>query len=163
VESDVQPPDPSGQPDDDPAEALLAAAAAVAPDWLRRITTDAAAAGGVDGDALGGSLQALVESESARLLVALRDLLVTDVDLQTTNPLSLFRAAVAEPTRLLQSVGATPPALDRFTAERFPEDVFGLGPATWADVDPSLHEPGLRWGAWKAMTVLRRRRDEGLR
>jgi hypothetical protein len=41
--------------------------------------------------------------------------------------------------------------------------VFGLGPASWTDVDPELHEPGITWGAWKAMTVLRRRRDEGLR
>jgi hypothetical protein len=38
-----------------------------------------------------------------------------------------------------------------------------LGPATWSDVHPDLQEPGLAWGAWKAMVVLRRRRDEGRR
>jgi hypothetical protein len=35
--------------------------------------------------------------------------------------------------------------------------VYGLSPATWTDVDPDLHEPGIVWGAWKAKTVLDRR------
>ena len=31
------------------------------------------------------------------------------------------------------------------------------------DLDPALHEPGLRWGAAKAHVVLARRRAEGRR
>ena len=31
------------------------------------------------------------------------------------------------------------------------------------DVDPALHEPGIVWGAWKAKTILDRRRAEGHR
>jgi hypothetical protein len=41
--------------------------------------------------------------------------------------------------------------------------VYDLSPATWGDVDESLQEPGLIWGAWKAKTVLERRRAEGRR
>jgi hypothetical protein len=44
-----------------------------------------------------------------------------------------------------------------------PDDLYGLGPATWSDIDPAMHDPGIAWGAWKAMTVLQRRRDEGRR
>jgi hypothetical protein len=50
-----------------------------------------------------------------------------------------------------------------FDRETFPDDVYGLSPATWSDIDESVHDPGLFWGAWKAKTVLDRRRDEGRR
>ncbi len=39
----------------------------------------------------------------------------------------------------------------------------GLAPASFADLHPDLHEPGLVWGAAKAHVVLARRRREGLR
>jgi putative CocE/NonD family hydrolase len=45
----------------------------------------------------------------------------------------------------------------------FPDDAYDLGPASFADIDPSLHEPGLMWGAAKAHVHLARRRAEGLR
>lgn len=147
----------------EPAAELMATAVAVIPDWLRRITVQAAAAGGVDATAVDDSLTAMIDAESRRLGAEVSELLASDVDDQRTNPLSLFRSAVVAPTEWLRSMGVPPPPPDRFVAERFPEDVYGLGPATWADIDPRLHEPGLVWGAWKAMTVLTRRRDQGLR
>ncbi len=147
----------------EPAARLLDVASSVTGEWMRRTMLSAAASGGVDVSGMTAGLDAVVRTESARLLTALKDLLVTDVDEQRTNPLSLFRSAVAGPTAWLRSVGVPAPPSDRFTAERFPDDVYRLGPATWADVDRRLHEPGLIWGAWKAMTVLQRRRDEGLR
>ena len=45
----------------------------------------------------------------------------------------------------------------------FPDDPYDLTPGSFADVDPSLHEPGLVWGAAKAHVVLARRRREGRR
>lgn len=147
----------------EPAAELLATAVAVIPDWMRRVTVQAAAAGGIDATLFGGSLDAMIDTESKRLGDLLGELLAADVDAQRTNPLSLFRSAVAAPTDWLRSIGIPTPSPDRFVAERFPEDVYGLGPATWADIDQRLHEPGLVWGAWKAMTVLSRRREEGLR
>jgi hypothetical protein len=41
--------------------------------------------------------------------------------------------------------------------------VYDLSPAAFADLDPSLREPGLTWGAAKAHVHLARRRREGLR
>lgn len=157
--SDVQHPD--GAPD--PAALLLETARRVAPAWLRSTTLAAADRGGVALDANDPELDRVVHDAAAELVAELVTLLAADVDEQRTNPLSLFRSAVAPMTDLLRRRGVRPPPVDRFAADHFPDDPFLLGPATWSDVDPELHEPGLLWGAWKAMTVLRRRREEGLR
>lgn len=145
----------------DPAAMLLDSARRVVPAWLRRITIEAGWRCGADTAKLEQRIDTVVERASRDLIERLADLLGTDVDDQRTTPLSLLRASVREPTQLLHELGAVPPSSP--DADRFPDDDFRLGPATWSDVDPSLHEPGLTWGAWKAMTVLARRRDEGLR
>ena len=46
----------------------------------------------------------------------------------------------------------------RLRARLFPDDDYDLSPATFADVDPRLTEPGLAWGAAKAFTHLQRHR-----
>ena len=62
-------------------------------------------------------------------------------------PLQVLRRLVSHPTAVLRSLGT--PELDRapFDRQAFPDDVYDLSPATWADIDPALHEPGLAWGA----------------
>ena len=147
----------------EPARVLLDETARVAPGWLRRVTVAAASRGGVSISQDDDELNSVIVAATRRLVDDLADLLATDVDEQRTNPLSLFRDSVAAPTRFLLDRGVRPPVADRFAADHFPGDVFALGPAAWSDVDPSLHEPGITWGAWKAMTVLRRRREEGQR
>ena len=92
-----------------------------------------------------------------------RLLLAADVDAQGTTPLTLLRAAVRYPTSVLREAGVPPVERDRFDECHFPEDPYGLTPMSFADVDPSLHEPGLWWGAKKASIHLRRRREEGPR
>ena len=92
-----------------------------------------------------------------------RALLSTDIDQQRTSPLALARTAVRYPTAVLVGAGVPPVERDEFTERRFPEDVYDLAPATFADLDPSLHEPGLTWGAAKAHVHLARRRREGRR
>jgi hypothetical protein len=146
----------------EPAVALLSAADQVTAPWLRRVTEAAARRGGVDPDGLGG-LDDVVERAATDVLAALERLLATDVDEQRNNPLSLFRAATSAPTRLLREHEVPEPGGDRFSADHFPDDPYRLGPATWSDIDEQLHVPGLTWGAWKAMEILRRRRDEGQR
>ncbi len=89
--------------------------------------------------------------------------LALDVDEQRTNPLAVLRGAVGIPTALLAAAGVPELRRDEFEVRAFPSDVYRLSPATWSDVDPSLHEPGLLWSAWKAKTVLDRRRAEGRR
>ena len=93
----------------------------------------------------------------------MRALLETDVDAQAGNPLAVLRSLVGYPTEVLRAAGARPVARDDFAVRSFPEDVYDLSPATFADVDPELHEPGLVWGAAKAHVHLARRRREGRR
>ncbi len=149
------------EPESDPAAMLLHTARRVVPGWLRRSTIEAAHRGGVEASRVEHRVDAVVARASEDLLDRLDDLLGTDVDEQRTTPLTLLRDSVRGPTQLLRELGAVAPS--SADADRFPDDVYRLGPATWSDVDPSLHEPGLTWGAWKAMTVLTRRRDDGFR
>ncbi len=149
------------QPVNDPPATLLDVTRRVSPGWLRRVTVEAGLRGGVGVEQIEPHLDAVVERAVAELVDRLDNLLGTDVDEQRTTPLTLLRDAVRGPTQLLRELGAVPPSSS--DADRFPDDVYRLGPATWSDVDPALHEPGLTWGAWKAMTVLARRRDDGLR
>lgn len=94
---------------------------------------------------------------------AVRRLLETDVDDQRTNPLSVVRGAVAYPTEVLRAAGVPPVVRDEVAERQFPDDDYDLAPASFTDLDPELHEPGLAWGAAKAHVHLARRRAEGRR
>lgn len=142
---------------------LLDVAERVVPPWLTRITVDAALRGGVDPASFGDQIEEAVREASGSTLADLESLVALDVDEQRVNPLTVLRGAITGPTELLRRHAVPPRPVDPFIVERFPDDVYGLGPAAWADIDQELHEPGMLWGAWKAMTVLQRRRDEGLR
>jgi hypothetical protein len=85
-----------------------------------------------------------------------RALLDADIDEQRTTPLSLLREAARYPTEVLRAAGVEPAERDDMQAALFPDDVYDLGPATFADVDPALTEPGLAWGAAKAWNHRRR-------
>lgn len=79
-----------------------------------------------------------------------RALLSAEVGAQATTPLSLVREAVAYPTEVLRHAGVPPVERDHFARDAFPDDDYGLTPASWADVDPALVGLGLAWGAAKA-------------
>ena len=107
-------------------------------------------------------------AEAGRVAVAevgpaLRALLADDIDRQRANPLMLLRGAVRYPTAVLRSAGVPPVVRDELDERLFPDDVYGLAPASFADVDAALHEPGIAWGAAKAHVHLARRRAEGRR
>jgi hypothetical protein len=89
---------------------------------------------------------------------AVRALLAQDIDAQVTNPLSLLRGAVRYPTAVLRDAGVPAVERDDVRARLFPEDVYDLAPASFAEVDPALTDPGLAWGAAKAFTHLQRHR-----
>ena len=95
--------------------------------------------------------------------VAVRQLLDTDPDDQRTTPLAILRNATRYPTEVLRHLGVPEVRRDDFSVGSFPEDVYDLSPASFADVHDSLHEPGLVWGAAKAHIHLTRRRAEGRR
>jgi hypothetical protein len=146
------------------AEVLAGAVVAALPGWVERSVVRLATA-------YHGSVAPEVEAAAAdagrRAAVdvggAVRALLTTDVDAQRANPLAVLRRAVAYPTAVLRDAGVPPVVRADFEERAFPDDVYDLSPATWGDVDPSLHEPGLVWGAAKAHEVLARRRAEGVR
>ncbi len=48
---------------------------------------------------------------------------------------------------------------DKFSTERFPDDDYDLTPATWSDLDPSLLDLGITWGAAKAFVHKQRHRS----
>lgn len=97
----------------------------------------------------------------AELGAALRALLATDVDEQTTNPLAIIRRAVPGATAVLAAHGVPPVRRDADAERLFPDDVYDLTPASFAELDPAVHDPGLEWGAAKAHIILRRRRAGG--
>lgn len=89
---------------------------------------------------------------------ALRTLVQADAEAQRANPLQLLRDGVRHATAVLAAHDVPPVRRDRIQQETLPLDVYDLAPATWADIDPSLVDPGIRWSAAKAHVVLSRRR-----
>ncbi|HEX4904125.1 MAG TPA: hypothetical protein VFU93_01645 [Acidimicrobiales bacterium] len=128
-------------------EALADAVLTAVPGWVQRCVDRFA----VDLDATDAGREAV-----AAIAPPLRDLLTADVDDQRANPLAIVRDAVRFPTAVLRAAGVEPPARSRFDVEHFPDDPYGLVPMTWRDIDESLHEPGIVWGATKAMAHRRR-------
>lgn len=86
----------------------------------------------------------------------LRALLAADVDQQRQNPLALVRAAVAWPTAVLREAGVPPVERDDHERAHFPDDDYGITPMSFADVDPSVQDAGILWGAMKAHVHRRR-------
>ncbi|WP_420622561.1 hypothetical protein [Candidatus Poriferisodalis sp.] len=140
------------------AELLADLAIAALPGWVERCVADACKRGGVGAVELSGPARAAGLQCAAETGPALRDLLATDVDAQTSTPLSVLRAAVRFPTQVLADGGVPEPDRDDFDASRFPDDPYGLTPASFADIDPGLGPIGIGWGAAKAYEVLQRRR-----
>jgi hypothetical protein len=162
----------AANPLDDPGDAAalatyagaLADAIVVAlPRWVERTVEDRYRA------LLGEPPPAVVTAAAARAgrtVVAdlepdLRTLLATDVDEQRSNPLAIVRRAVPAVTTVLRDAGVPPVDRDPDAQRLFPDDDYDVAPAAFADLDPSVHEPGLVWGAAKAHVVLRRRRSAG--
>jgi hypothetical protein len=148
----------------EPAEELAAALdGAIAP-WVERSVVRLVTAyrGDVPPDVLASARDAGRRAR-AEVGAELRAFLALDVDRQATNPLAILRAAVRYPTGVLRDAGVPPVRRDDFKEQAFPDDVYDLVPATWKDVDPALQGPGIIWSAWKAKTVLDRRRAEGRR
>lgn len=97
----------------------------------------------------------------ADVMPRLRGLLETDVDAQRGNPLAVLRTGTRHAHRVLAGLDMPPVVRDDFAQRSFPEDDYDLVPATWSDIDPSLHEIGITWGAAKAYVHKARRRDDG--
>lgn len=130
--------------------------------WVQRVVTERCAAAGIVQDA---TIRMAAESAArecrAEAVPQVRELLGTDLDEQRTTPLALLRRAVVYPTAVLAAAGVPPVARDEFAVRSFPDDVYALSPAAFGDIDDSVHEPGLIWGAAKAHVHLARRAARG--
>ena len=138
---------------------LADAIEAAIPRWVERCIARHVA---IDA-ALAPSVRMVAARARAEVAPQVRALLLADIDAQRANPLALLRDAVRYPTEVLDAVGAPEPHRDEFARRNFPDDRYDLAPASFAGVDPALHEPGLVWGAAKAHVFLQRRRAEGRR
>ena len=127
--------------------------------WVRRVVTERSAAAGVAIDA--GLIDDAAARCRAEVSPRVRALLAADLDDQRSTPLALLRRAVVFPTEVLRASGVPPVSRDEFAVRAFPEDVYGLSPASFGDLDESVHEPGLVWGAAKAHVHLARRAARG--
>jgi hypothetical protein len=147
---------------DEPAEVLVEAVEQAVPGWVERsVESRVVAARGSLPEDVHAAASVAGAAAAADVAARLRDLLALDVEEQRANPLALLRTAVRYPTDVLRTAGIPPVARDEFSERSFPDDVYDLSPATWRDVDDSLFEPGIAWGAWKAHQVLRRHRSDG--
>lgn len=125
------------------AEALAEAIDAALPGWVVRCVVRLAPSARDAAQAVGAAAQTEVGAAVWALLAA-------DIDEQWTTPLALLRDAVRYPTEVLRAAAVPPVARDPFAEDRFPDDVYDLTPASFADIDPGLAELGLIWGASKA-------------
>ncbi len=140
---------------------LIAAVGRVTAQWVVRSvveTADAVHPGA--GAALVGEAARVGEQARVELVERLTELLGRDVEAQPRGPLVVLRDAVSFPTEGLRAAGI--PAVDRDEVEvrAFPDDVYGLVPASFADFHPDLSDPGVAWGAAKAHVIMARRRGQ---
>lgn len=141
------------------SEELLATIEAVLPTWVERCVARRV----VPRDGTLDPVLAEAAARAGRAAVAdvvprVRSLLDADIDAQWTTPLAILRQAVTYPTAVLAEAGVPAVGRDRFQQEAFPDDVYDLTPAKFGDVDEALADPGVAWGASKAMAHMRRHR-----
>jgi hypothetical protein len=143
---------------DEYSDELLRQVDATVEAWVLRCVRDRCTAAGIPFEAhLHAAAEAAGEARR-QVLEELGALLAQDVEQQRTNPLAVLRRAVVHPTAVLRAAGVPPVRRGEFEQRSFPDDVYALSPATSRHVAEELHEPGLVWGAWKAKTILDRRR-----
>ena len=142
---------------DEHAQALFDGIEAAVPGWVERCVERRLLdyRGVADGEVMSTASDAGRRAQ-AEVAPVLRVLFEADIDAQATTPLSLLRQAVRFPTEVLRAAGVPPVQRDSFAEASFPDDDYDLAPASLADVDPDLLEPGLAWGAAKAMAHRRR-------
>ena len=147
---------------------LVALSSSFADELVSRLVPWLVEGGRAAADAAGRELDAdeigLLEARAAVTVGAdleprVRAVLAADVDEAAGSPLAVIRDGLGRFTGVLRDLGLEPAARDDFSRQHFPDDDYGLAPASFAEVHESLHDPGLVWGAARAHVHLRRRRE----
>lgn len=136
------------------SQTLLDAVLAAIPSWLTLKSETVAPGIEIDTPSIVNSTLEFVRAN-------MTELLSTDVDEQRANPLHLLRQSTRFITSALRDAGVPPVKRDEFDQQSMPDDIYAFGPLTWRDLSEEAHDAGITWGAWKAATVLTRRRAEG--
>jgi hypothetical protein len=144
------------------SQALFDAVIEAVPVWItRRVHEVVQVSSTGDKDAVVADVAQVAQRTQHFVKEHLLQLLSEDVDVQRSNPLHILRRSTALATATLQSAHIPPVHRDEFDRSALPDDVYALGPHTWRDLSEEVHEAGITWGAWKAATVIQRRRAEG--
>jgi hypothetical protein len=140
------------------ATALADAVVRAVPGWVERSVGRIMRAwqGGAPDENVMESARQAGQRAAIEVGAAMTALLSADIDEQRTTPLALLRGAVRYPTQVLQEAGVPPVERDPIQVRLLPDDLYDLSPASFADIDPSLAEPGMVWGAAKALAHRRR-------
>ena len=139
---------------------LLETSDRVVPQWVERLIQKHCNEHMISELKDGDHVSSVVSQVSDEVHSRLADLLSRDVLEQRTNPLAIFRQATRPISDLLKTAGCAPVVRDEFDERSFPDDIFGLSPATWVDIDEMMVEPGIEWGAWKAATIMMRKKKQ---
>ena len=145
------------------ATALADAIEAALPGWVERSVARRMAEAGRSEPGVSAAAAAAGVRAQREVGPRVRALLDADIDEQRSTPLALLREAARYPTEVLRAAGVDPVERDEMQERLLPDDVYDLAPATFADVDPALAEPGMMWGAAKAWTHRRRHGGPPLR
>ena len=135
--------------------------AAALPGWARSTVERLGRDLGRDGEditATAGAAVAAVEDRLPAIAAALSALAGADAADQRTTPLAIVREAVPPVTAVLRSRSWPPAQRDEWAKERFPDDPYDLTPGHVGDIDPSLLDTAVAWGAAKAWLHRRRHR-----
>jgi hypothetical protein len=140
------------------ASALADGIEAALPGWVERsVATIMTAWEGLVPSEVAAAAAAAGLEASAQVGPPVRALLEADIDEQRTTPLALVRRlAVQFPTEVLAAAGVPEVVRDEAAEELFPDDVYDLVPASFADLGPEVADLGLGWGAAKAFEHKRR-------
>lgn len=136
------------------SQELLEAVLAAIPEWMTSRINALVSSPSID-------IPSVIEKTTNFVRSELTQLLHTDVDEQRVNPLHILRMSTSFATEALKNAGVSPVPRDDFDRQSMPDDIYAFGPFTWRDLSDDVHDAGISWGAWKAATVLTRRRAEG--
>ena len=146
------------------SEAIVSGVQASLPGWVERQVArildawgrlDAGARDHADAEA-----RAAGRAATDRVSAELDALFAVDPVAQRTTPLEIVRTAYREPTAVLRDADVPEVVRDAFDERSWPDDVYGLVPRTFADLDDALAPLHLAWGLAKAK-VLREQRTRG--
>ncbi len=140
----------------DLGDELAARVGAAVPAWVVRCVEARLAPGAPERDRVMAQAEAAGRRAGQEVAAQLHALLGADVDGQRSTPLAVVRAAVSYPTEVLRQAQVPPVPRDPFVSERFPDDPYGLTPASLQAMDPDLGEAAIAWGAAKAMAHRKR-------